>query len=266
MGKLPFFIYVIRILLALGLLVAAWFFACQQRPAANKAGQPPETQPSSRHTSGKVHFDLLAKLLADDRRGDPADPWLQELADPGGPFQVRTQPHPLLNQAAPDFVLQDHDGRSRSLQSQLAHGPVLLVFYLGYACDRCVANLFELNADLEHFHALEAEVLAISGDSVALTQRRFAEYGAFGSPLLSDPGHGVARLYGTFVPATSSKSEKLLHGAFLIGRDGRVTWAHIGDTPFHGNRALLYEVARSEKKLPQSKPSHQPAIHTQEES
>jgi peroxiredoxin Q/BCP len=249
-GRMPAFVYALRILIALGLCVAAWIVACQRSPSA-KAVKEAVPQANGKHTSGKVHFDLLAKLLADDRRSRAPDEWLHELADPKAPFRVATQADPLLQQPAPDFTLSDHRGRRWRLQEQLTHGPVILVFYLSYACDRCVSNLFELNADVERFHYFGGEVIAVSGDAADLTRQRFVEYGAFRFPVLSDPGHAVAQSYGTFRPATRSKPEELLHGTFVIGQDGRVRWVHRGDTPFHSTKALLYEVARSVNRLPE---------------
>ncbi len=194
---------------------------------------------------------MLAKLLADDRRSAPGEDWLRELAGPKSTFRVETQHHPLLHHAAPDFTLLDHRGQPWSLQGHIGRGPVLLVFYLGYACNACVHDLFELNADLARFRSLGADVVAVSGDTPSLTWERFEQYGAFGFPVLSDPGHMVALSYGTFRPAKASKPDKLLHGTFLIGRDGQVHWVSYGDAPFRNNKALLYELARLENKLPQ---------------
>jgi peroxiredoxin len=250
-GKPPTFVYVIRVLMALCLGLAAWFLACRKTSEANKKAAQP-SQPTSGHFTGKVHFDLLAKLLDDDRRGAPANEWLRELADPKAAFRVKTGSHPLLGHAAADFTLPDHCGRTWCLHGQVNHGPVVLVFYLGYGCTACVHHLFELNADLERFHSLGAEVVAVSGDSPGLTQERFREYGAFRFPVLSDAAHVVAQSYGMFRAARASESEELLHGTFLIGRDGTVRWASYGETPFRNNKALLYELARPENKLPQS--------------
>ncbi len=212
------------------------------KPPAPRAGQ---------HLSGPVHFDLLAKLLADDRRSVSPDEWWRQLADPKAPFRVETQRHPLLGQLAPEFILDDEQGRRFSLRSQISRGPVVLVFYLGYYCNACVHDLFELNADLERLHSLGAEVVAVSSDESSATREKFEEFGAFGFPVLSDPAHRVARVYGVYRPAQGSEPEKLLHGTFLIGRDGRVDWASYGDAPFRDNMALAYEIARLENKLPQ---------------
>jgi peroxiredoxin Q/BCP len=207
-----------------------------------------------KHGPETVHFDLLAKLLADDRRSAPADEWVRELSDPNATFRVETQSHQLFAHAAPHFTLYDHLGRPWSLRGQLARGPVVLVFYLGYFCNACVHDLFELNADFERFHTLGAEVVVISGDPPELTRQQFEKYGAFGFPVLSDPDHAVAQSYGTFRPAKNPEPEALLHGTFVVGRDEQVHWVSCGDTPFRVNMALLYELARLENKLPQSEP------------
>jgi peroxiredoxin len=235
--------------------VGAWVAARSKPPEVERPAQASEPQKASKHSTGKVHFDVLAKLLADDRRSAPADEWLRELADPKGTFRVETQPHLLLHHAAPEFALEERRGQSWSLRGQIARGPVVLVFYLGYACNACVHDLFELNADLERFHSLGAEVVAVSGDTPGLTRQRFEQYGAFRFPVLPDPCHVVALSYGTFRPAKGSKPEELLHGTFLIGRDGQVHWVSCGDTPFRNNKALLYELARLQNKLPQPEPT-----------
>jgi peroxiredoxin len=212
----------------------------QAKPPARGTGQ---------HLSGPVHFDLLAKLLADDRRSVSLDEWWRQLADPTAPFRVETQRHPLVGQLAPEFVLDDELGRPFSLRNQITRGPVVLVFYLGNYCNACVHDLFELNADLERFHSLGAEVVAVSGDEPSATREKFAEFGALGFRVLSDPAHRVARVYGVYRPAQGPEPEKLLHGTFVIGHDGRVDWVCYGDAPFRDNMALAYELARLENKL-----------------
>ena len=245
-GKPPAFVYLIRVLMALCLGLAAWSLACRKTSEANKKAARP-----SKHLTGKVHFDLLAKLLDDDRRSAAANEWLRELADPKAAFGAETTSHPLLDHAVADFTLPDHRDRPWRLHEQVNRGPVVLVFYLGYGCTACVHHLFELNADLEHFHSLGAEVVAVSGDSSGLTQKRFREYGAFRFPVLWDAAHVVAQSYGMFRSARALEPEELGHGTFVIGRDGTVRWVSYGETPFRNNKVLLYELARLENKLPQ---------------
>lgn len=224
-----------------------------QPPASAKASQLSGIRWPTPHASripehgGTIHFDLLAKLLSDDRRSEPTDKWRQQLEQPNPPFQIATECHPLIGHAAPNFTLGDHRGKSWMLSEHLKRGPIVLVFYLGYYCNFCVHDLFELNADLDRFQTLGAEVVAISGDSPEITRQRFEQFGPFGFSVLSDPRHAVAQSYGMFRPGIASNPEILLHGTFVIGRDGIVRWASFGSRPFRNDMALLYEITRSEK-------------------
>ncbi len=215
--------------------------------AARALSVPLET--ARKHVADTVHFDLLAKLLADDRRAAD-DQWLEQMADPLATPRVATQPHPLLGQPSPDFTLIDQDGKPWHLQDQLDQGPVVLVFYLGYFCNACVHDLFELNADLAKFKSLGTQVVAVSGDSSETTRAQFEKYGKFGFTVLSDPEHAVAEQYSVFQPAQDSQAEVLQHGTFILSREGQVRWASRGNTPFRANNALVWEVAVMEQKLP----------------
>lgn len=245
-------------LISAALLACGAWLAARHQAAPAKASFPPARRPiGGGHFNGKVHYDLLAKLLADDRSAS-ADDWLAKLADPGARFQVATQEHPLLDRSAVDFTLRDHRGTPWNLRARLVHGPVVLVFYLGYGCTACVHDLFVLDADLARFRALGAEVVVVSGDKAELTRSRFEEFGEFDFAVLSDPGHAVANCYGALRTdadprAADPQDAEPLHATFVIARDGRVCWAYRGESPLANNLALLYEVARLENKLP---PSH----------
>jgi peroxiredoxin len=178
-------------------------------------------------------------------------PLTQLLSNPDA-FLVSTQALPLVGQPAPEFELRDTDGVRRKLSELRAAGSVVLVFYFGYHCNHCVSQLFDMNEEISRFHELNAEVVAISADPPELTRKRYARYGAFAFPVLSDPGKEVARAYGVFTPGEKGREESLDHATFVIGRDGVVRWAQQGDAPFNGTRTLLYEVARSEGRLPKS--------------
>jgi thioredoxin-dependent peroxiredoxin len=164
---------------------------------------------------------------------------------------IPTQAHSLLLQRAPDFTLRDVSGKEVSLANELQEGPVVLIFYYGYHCDHCVSQLFALDKDQAKFRELGAKVLAISADPVELTRERFKKYGAFGFPVLADPGNKVAEKYETYVPSAKAGQEgDLLHGTFVISRQGRIVWTNRGEGPFTENRSLLHEIARVEKLLP----------------
>lgn len=232
------------------LLACGAWLAVPRLPAPAEAPRSPARRLSgSGHFDGKVNYDLLAKLLADDRR-DSAGDWLMKLAIPAATFPVPTQEHPLLDRPAVDFTLRNHRGEPWNLHERLARGPIVLVFYLGYGCTACVHDLFVLDADLARFHELGAEVVAVSGDNAALTQSRFEEFGAFGFSVLSDPGHAVANHYGALRMAAEAWADEPLHATFVIARDRRVRWVYRAESPLANNQALLYEVARIENRLP----------------
>ena len=164
---------------------------------------------------------------------------------------VPTQTHALLFQPAPDFTLQDVDGKEWSLASGLKEAPVVLVFYYGYHCNHCVSQLFALDKDLDKFRELGVKVVAISADAPELTRERFKQYGRFGFTVLSDPGNKIAQKYDTYLPNPKLGEEgDLLHGTFLISREGKVVWTNRGEGPFTENRTLLHEMAKLEGRIP----------------
>jgi len=155
-----------------------------------------------------------------------------------------SQASELLGQHAPDFVLQNDQGESVSLDEINARGPVVLVFYYGYWCNHCVAQLFGLDEDLAKFQSLGAQVVAVSADPVEQTAERFAQYGRFNFPVLADPDYRVATKYGVYKPAGDSETGDLLHATFLIDRTGEVSWAQLGEQPWIDNKSLLVLLAR----------------------
>ncbi len=156
---------------------------------------------------------------------------------------VPTMEHPLLNQPAPEFQLRNVDGQLQSLSEISGGGPVIVVFYYGYGCSHCVAQLFGLNDDLRHFEELGVQVVAISSDLPEHTAEKYKEYGKFNFPVLSDPDNAVARLYGTFTPKNGEQAEVQLHGTFLVTPEGQVVWANTGHQPFIDNKSLLLRLA-----------------------
>lgn len=156
---------------------------------------------------------------------------------------VPSMQHPLLNQPAPDFNLLNVEHQSQSLSSIRGNGPAIVVFYYGYGCSHCVAQLFGLNDDLRYFQEMGVPIMAISTDAPEHTAEKYKEYGKFNFPVLSDPDNSVARQYKTFFPATPEKTEDQLHGTFLVSPDGRIVWANTGYQPFIDNKSLLFHIA-----------------------
>lgn len=162
---------------------------------------------------------------------------------------VETQPHPLLDQPAPDFELPNDRGELMSLRDLTAKGPVVVVFYYGYGCSHCVAQLFGIQKDLKHFQHLGAQIVAISADPAEKTAAQFAKYGRFDFPVLSDESQKVAEQYAVYTPPGENREEDRLHGTFLVDRNGRVIFANCGYQPFLDNKSLLFWLSVRQQAL-----------------
>lgn len=198
--------------------------------------------------TGDIEVDADAYLAAVDSR--PLSGSLQQLlADPE--FRpAKSQQHALLGRSAPAFTLPDHLGNPQQLADYTAEGPVVVVFYYGYWCSHCVAQLFALDRDLAHFSEMNATVVAISADPPEQTTARFVEYGTFGFPVLSDDGNRMARAFGAYRPADDGNDEQLDHATYVVGKDGQVVWAYQGAEPFVDNRTLLAVLAEMQGRMP----------------
>ena len=165
-----------------------------------------------------------------------------------------SQEHPLLNQTAPEFALPDDAGKTQSLTTLGKDRPVLVVFYLGYGCSHCVAQLIALEKDLHYFRELDADVVAISSDQPSHTAERFQEYGRFHFPVLADVSKTVAQAWNVYQPESGDQPEFNKHGTFIVDRTGRVVWAGMGAEPFIDNKSLLHIIARAQGLLPSQQP------------
>jgi thioredoxin-dependent peroxiredoxin len=153
-------------------------------------------------------------------------------------------PSPLVGKTAPDFELIDTDGHRVSLHDLRHDGPVVVVFYYGYYCSHCVAQLFALEEDLPKFAKAGAHVVALSADPPETTAARFKQYGRFHFPVLSDRANKVAEQFGVYTRARGDHEEDLKHGTFVIDSSGRIVWGVAGDRPFVDNQYLLSLLAQ----------------------
>ena len=119
---------------------------------------------------------------------------------------------------APAFTLPSTSGPV-SLSQYLGR-PVVLVFYPGDDTPVCTKQLNSYNDDLAQFDALDAQVLAISAQSVD-SHEKFAGKHGFKFPLLADTDKTVAAAYGTLGPIGFPR-----RSVFIIDAHGVVRYAH----------------------------------------
>ncbi|MGL4461123.1 MAG: peroxiredoxin family protein [Planctomycetia bacterium] len=229
----PFYVFLVMTVIG-GAMGAVGFFAAD-------ALQP-------KPTAGDLAAEAARYLRF--RKAAPLSAPLAELLASPDLYVQPSQEHPLVGKPAPDFTLMNHRREPIALADLKAAGPVVVVFYNGYACDHCVAQLFGLHEDAARFQELGATIVAVSDDPPETTEERFGQYGPFVFPTLSDPDHAAGAAYGTYYPAADGAPPRAYHGTFVVDRKGTVVWAELGDQPFLGNKTLLYELAKSEGRLP----------------
>jgi peroxiredoxin len=199
-------------------------------------------------STGHVRKDAEAFLAAANSRRLTSS--LHEMLSDAAFVPAATQDHALLNKPAPAFKLPDESNQEKSLAEIGRDRPLVVVFYLGYGCSHCVAQLLAIDKDLHYFRELDAEVVAISQDLPEHTAERFKEFGSFQFPVLADVDNSTAEAWGPYVPPTDDADEDRLHGTFVVDRRGIVIWASMGHEPFLDNRSLLHVLARSQGLLP----------------
>lgn len=109
---------------------------------------------------------------------------------------------------APDFTLQDKDGRNVSL-SDFAGKKVILYFYPKDNTPGCTRQAQAFSTAYEKFKKMNIEVIGISKDSAA-SHTKFAEKYALPFVLLSDPELNAIKAYGVW-------QEKKLYGKVNMG-------------------------------------------------
>jgi thioredoxin-dependent peroxiredoxin len=215
----------------IGFIAVAYFALIAYRTSVPPA--PSET--------GDVAADARAYLAA--ARAEQPPPRAPDESPP-----VMGQSHPLVGKTAPDFELTDAEGQQVALRDLRRDGPVIVVFYYGYYCSHCVAQLFALEDDLPKFAKQGAHLVALSADPSSQTAARFRQYGRFHFPVLSDRDNQVAEKYGVYKRATANRDENLKHGTFLVDQNGQIAWAYTGDRPFVDDGFLLNLVASQQKR------------------
>jgi peroxiredoxin Q/BCP len=126
---------------------------------------------------------------------------------------------------APDFTLAGTDGtpdghRDYTL-SEMKGRPVVLVFYPGDNTPVCTRQLNSYTADIDQFREVDAQVLAISPQSVESHDTFSTDQGGFAFPLLADVDKQAGRQYGILGPVGFYR-----RSIFVVDAEGVVRYAH----------------------------------------
>jgi peroxiredoxin len=96
---------------------------------------------------------------------------------------------------APQFELQDHDGKIARSTDLLANGKLVLCFIRGRWCPFCVGQMEAMNLILPQIEQARATLVAISPQTVKQSFFMHDQH-KLRFPLLSDAGNKVARQFG----------------------------------------------------------------------
>lgn len=142
-----------------------------------------------------------------------------------------------VNDKAPQFVLEDDQGRPFNLSEQTGH-KVLLVFYPGDNTPVCTRQLCDYRDGIESFAGLGVEVVGISNDS-AESHRKFRAKHNLPFTLLTDADLKVAALYDSKGVLGMKRS------VFLVDEQGVIRYLHVESVAlFRRKREELLEAIR----------------------
>ena len=127
----------------------------------------------------------------------------------------------LVGAPAPDFTLNDGDGKSWRLADQRGK-VVVLLFYPGDETPVCTRQMCSVRDRWEDYSTTDAEVVGISTDSVE-SHKKFAEHHDLPLRLLSDESRKVADLYG----ARSLIPGKVARSVFVIDAAGTIRYRDV---------------------------------------
>lgn len=134
-----------------------------------------------------------------------------------------------VGQKAPSFSLYDSEKKKISLDD-LKGKNVLLLFFPQAFTGTCTKELCSTRDNIALYEQVNAQVLAISVDSI-FTLARYKDDQQLNFPLLSDFNKEVSKtydcLYDTFVFDMKGVSKR---SAFVIDKDGIIRYAEVLET------------------------------------
>jgi peroxiredoxin/N-acetylneuraminic acid mutarotase len=140
---------------------------------------------------------------------------------------------------APNWTLPDGFGKTISL-SQYQGRQVVVIFYEGYGCIRCMEQLKSFAKKAPEFAALGVDIVAVSTDTPEDLNNALKDFqqeeGPMPIPLLSDAKLQIFKAYGC-----TDFDNQPLHGTFLIDAQGKVRWRDISNRPFNDPAVVLTE-------------------------
>jgi thioredoxin-dependent peroxiredoxin len=140
---------------------------------------------------------------------------------------------------APDFKLMDDEGSERQL-SDYKGRIVVLYFYPKDDTPGCTAEACNFRDDYHGYTAAGVVILGISPDNIK-SHKKFKDKYSLPFPLLADPDHKIAELYGVWgrKKMMGNEYDGIFRTTFLIGPDGKITRVFEGVKPAEHSAEVL---------------------------
>jgi peroxiredoxin len=129
-------------------------------------------------------------------------------------------------QAAPDFTLYNTEKQPVTISHHRGKNVLLLFFPLAFT-GTCTIELCSMRDHMQIYNNLNAEVFAISVDSLHVL-RKWKEMEGFNFEMLSDFNKEVSTLYDTIYPVFGQGMKGVSkRSAFIIDKEGIVRYAEV---------------------------------------
>jgi peroxiredoxin Q/BCP len=150
-----------------------------------------------------------------------------------------------IGKTAPEFNLEDQEGKRHTLKSLLAKGPLILYFYpadFTPGCTKEACTFRDLQKDLVQ---ARLRVVGISPQD-ADSHQRFAAQHKLNFPLLADPDKKVVKAYDLDGPLGIG----VRRGTYLIGTDGVIKDSVLADFQISKHEAFVERAIKFGAKEP----------------
>jgi peroxiredoxin Q/BCP len=147
---------------------------------------------------------------------------------------------PAVGSPAPDFKLQDQNGKWHELKDYRGKW-VALYFYPKDQTPGCTAQACEFRDNIFAFREANAQILGVSIDDVE-SHKKFAEKYGLPFPILADSNKQVVKAYGVLGLLGFAKRE-----TFLIDPQGVIVKHYSVGNPKGHSEAVLADIKRLQR-------------------
>ena len=152
---------------------------------------------------------------------------------------------PALGSAAPEFKLQDQNGKWHSLADYRGKW-VTLYFYPKDQTPGCTTQACEFRDNIFAFRDANAAILGVSVDDVK-SHKKFAEKHGLPFPILADSTKETAKKYGV-LKSYLGTMELAKRDTFLIDPQGRIVKRYADVDPKGHSQLVLKDIQELQKK------------------